>query len=281
MKLDDVRIVAEPLVQVTPADIDGLESRLWITFPDGYREYMTRLGEGVLGGSLIRIFPPWRIEAELPVWRRRINKYWFWDEGRNLLPKERALECVIIGDTVNGDELAFHPARSSHLFVLPRESEQVFDLDGNLLMAIDWMCRSGQLVEPFPERDFEPFDSRKLTAASAAAAGTVADPEGESLEDLIALGKRWAQRHSFRNMAKKAVAEQAGTDRISKLQSESIVLEESYSQTGYRAVFQIKDKASGWEVATFTWTWDADPLASALAEFKPNQATLAKLEKLK
>lgn len=64
------------------------------------------------------------IEKELTEWRRRINKYWFWDDVRELLPKERALECVIIGDTVSGDELVFHPSRPNRLFVLPRDSEQ-------------------------------------------------------------------------------------------------------------------------------------------------------------
>lgn len=113
MKLEDIRIVGEPLVLATPADVDGLESRLWIAFPEGYRDYVTRLGEGILGGSFIRIYPPWRIENEIAEWRRRINKYWFWDEGRHVLPKECALECVIIGDTRSGDEIVFHPVHQS------------------------------------------------------------------------------------------------------------------------------------------------------------------------
>jgi hypothetical protein len=27
--------------------------------------------------------------------------------------------------------------------------------------AIEWLCSSGTLTEPFVEREFEPFDSRK------------------------------------------------------------------------------------------------------------------------
>lgn len=146
MKIDDVRIVREPLVLVTQADIEGLESRLWITFPEGYRDYLTRLGEGVLG-SFVRIYPAWRVENELAGWRRRIAKYWFWDEGRDVLPKERAMECVIVGDTVNGDEIVFHPSRRDHLFVLPRDDERIFDAGADLLAAVEWVCGSGQLVE--------------------------------------------------------------------------------------------------------------------------------------
>ena len=139
MKIDDVRVVGEPLVLATQADIDGLESRLWFTFPEGYRDYLTRLGEGVLG-SFVRIYPPWRVENELAAWRRRIAKYWFWDEGRDVLPKERAMECVIVGDTVNGDEIVFHPSRRDHLFVLPRDDEQIFDSGADLLATVEWVA---------------------------------------------------------------------------------------------------------------------------------------------
>jgi hypothetical protein len=99
----------EPLVRADLSEVRNLEAQLWISFPDGYTEYVTMLGEGVLGGTFVRIYPPWRIARELEAWRSRIRKYWFWDAGREVLPKERAVECVIIGDTWDGDELVFHP----------------------------------------------------------------------------------------------------------------------------------------------------------------------------
>jgi hypothetical protein len=279
LKIEDIRIVGELLVLATPADIDALESRLWITLPEGYRAYMTRLGEGMLGGSLVRIYPPWRIENELAEWRLRIKKYWFWDEGRDVLPKERALECVVIGDTTVGDELVFHPGRPGRLFVMPRDSEQVFDAGGDLLSAIEWMCGSGELAEPFPERNFEPFDSRKLAKQTEATAGGVADPEGESLEDLVDLCDRWATRHSARKKAEQALKQYVGSDRTSNRQWEGIVLDGKYMDAGYIANFQIKDKDTGWEVATFVWNWNNDPMASGSGQFTPNHANLAKLKK--
>jgi hypothetical protein len=281
VKLEDIRIVGEPLVLATPADVDGLESRLWIAFPEGYRDYVTRLGEGILGGSFIRIYPPWRIENEIAEWRRRINKYWFWDEGRHVLPKERALECVIIGDTRSGDEIVFHPARINRLFVMPRDSEQVFDAGNDLLSAIEWMCTSGELVEPFPERNFEPFDGRKEAASTETAAGGVTDPEGESLDDLVGLGKRWAERHSARKMAEQALEKHVSADRTSKLLWAATVLEGRYFQPGYLATFGINDKDTGLQVATYAWNWNDDPNASASGQFTPNQANLAKLGKSK
>ena len=140
MKIDDVEMIGGPLVLATQAEVDALEAKLWIRFPEGYREYITRLGEGVLGGTMVRIYPPWRIEKELSRWRARIKKYWFWDEGKELLPRERALECVVLGDTVNGDELIFHPGRPDRLFVLPHESENVFDPGRDVLEAVEWIC---------------------------------------------------------------------------------------------------------------------------------------------
>ena len=88
MDLKKIRVVGGPLVRATAADVADAESQLWITFPPGYREYVTTLGEGVLGGSFVRVYPPWRIR-ELAEWRDRIRKYWFWDKGRKVLPKER------------------------------------------------------------------------------------------------------------------------------------------------------------------------------------------------
>jgi hypothetical protein len=64
MKISDIDVATQPLVLVKPEEVDALESELWITFPDGYRDYVTKLSEGVLGGELVRIYPPWRVEYE-------------------------------------------------------------------------------------------------------------------------------------------------------------------------------------------------------------------------
>src|SRR5947209_9621257 len=149
MDLKTIRVVGGPLVLASAAEVADAESQLWITFPQGYRAYVTTLGEGVLGGSFVRVYPPWRILRELAEWRDRIRKYWFWDKGRKLLPKERALEAVIVGDTVNGDELVFHPGRPDRLFVLPRDSETIYEAGSDLLPAVEWICASGKLTERF------------------------------------------------------------------------------------------------------------------------------------
>lgn len=274
MKITDIQVIGQPLVLAAAADVDSLEARLWIRFPAGYADYVTRLGEGVLGGSFIRIYPPWRIEKELPDWRRRINKHWFWEDGRDLLPKERAVECVIIGDTVNGDELVFHPTRPDRLFVLPADAEQVFEAGSDLLSAIEWICTSGELIEPFDERNFEPFDSRK-EAVRSEGTDEVVDPEGESLDDILELGRRWAKRHGARKLAQKDLKSQTKPGQKSKLLYESFVIDaKSALDCGYAASWSIIDAGSGLEVAVFRWTKDADSYGSS---YEPNHANVAKL----
>lgn len=274
MRIEDIHVSDAPLVLASAAEVDELESKLWITFPEAYREYITKLGEGILGGSLVRIYPPWRIDKELVEWRRRINKYWLWDTGRELLPKERALECVLVGDTLNGDELVFHPTRPNRLFVLPRDSEDVFDAGEDVWAAIDWMCSSGALVEPFVERIFEPFDSR-LESAGQSAKTKVIDPEGESLDDLRELAKHWAKRHAARKRAQEQSKGHATEGKKRVLLYEGIIMEGKFPHgPGYVVVFSIQDEASGLEIGQYSWQMDDETHGSA---YVPNQGNLAKL----
>jgi hypothetical protein len=47
---DNITVIRSPLVLSTPAEVDAAEAHLGIRFPTGYREYVTKFGEGVLGG---------------------------------------------------------------------------------------------------------------------------------------------------------------------------------------------------------------------------------------
>jgi hypothetical protein len=259
LKISDVQVSKEPRILANQSEVDAVETRLWFKFPDDYREYVTELGEGVLGGSLVRIYPPWRIEKELAQWRQRINKYWFWDQGREILPKDRALECIIIGETVNGDELIFHPTRPSLLFVLPRDSEEVFVAGDSLLAAIDWMCNSGELVEPFSERNFEPFDSRTMFLEHGKGDEKVADPEGESVNEIAELGKRWMKRHLVRKLTQEDLKKYCGQDKKANLLYEAFVMKgEDPFEPGYLAVYRIEDKATWRELGILSWHMNED-----------------------
>lgn len=161
LDLAQVTVCGGPLALTTNGEIDALEATLGVTLPRGYREYLTTLGEGVLGGCFVRVYPPRRVSGELEEWRERIRAYWFWDAGRAVLSKQRALESVLIADTVGGDELVFHPQEPGRLLALPAESGKIFVAGSGLLEAVEWLCDSGKLARRFRERVFEPFDTAK------------------------------------------------------------------------------------------------------------------------
>src|SRR5262249_27848593 len=161
--LEKVPVRGGPLALPPPAEVNAAEAHLGIHSPSGYREYVPQFGEGVRGGSLLRIYPPRRILSganNLAEWRRRIDQYWFWDGGSDVLTKQQVLECIIIGDTAEGDELIIHPHNPERVYVLPRHSEDIYIAGNGLPAVIEWLCGSGPLTQPVVERKFEPFDSR-------------------------------------------------------------------------------------------------------------------------
>ena len=147
------------------ADVDAAEKELGTPLPTGYREFISRFGEGLLAGY-VRVYPPHQIlegDNSVTQWRKRIGEYWFWDEGRDVLTKEKALECVIIADTLDGDELAAHPSEPDRLYVFPRNEEKIYVAGDGFLAALEWLLASGTITEPIEDRTFEPFNSRAMS----------------------------------------------------------------------------------------------------------------------
>ncbi len=239
MKIDDIKPTSKKLFRIPADEIESLESSLWITLPDGYRDYMTRLGDGVLG-SFVRIYTPAKIRRELNEWRERVNKHWFWNKGKKLLPKDRALECMLVGDTTSGDELVFHPNRPGKLFVLPSESEQIYDAGNNLTAAIEWACSSGKLVEPFSDWTFEPSDSKKESKQKAKKSSQAGEGAGESIGEIAKRGRDWMNRNAVAKLAKKQLKVFLDPGQELKLVQEGIGW--ALNEPAYVAVFKIKEK---------------------------------------
>ena len=148
------------LNSVPDADVASAEAALSTRFPSGYREFITQHGRGILGG-LVRITTPSEIVAgarSAGEWRKRIEEYWFWDNSAELLPKAHALGCVVIADTVGGDELIFHPSEPDRLYVLAHDFDEAYLASTTgLEAAVDWFFTSGKLDEPFEDDSFEPY----------------------------------------------------------------------------------------------------------------------------
>ena len=143
------------LFLATEVEIKECEKALDILFESDYKAYVLKYGNGILGGTYIRMYLPERITKSLEGWKERISQYWFWDEGKDVLTKEQVLTSVRVGDTFDGDEIILY---NSVYYILPRNSEEIYKLGTTLDEAVTWLCASGILTESFVERDFEPFD---------------------------------------------------------------------------------------------------------------------------
>ena len=136
-------------------EILACENTLNIVLDEDYKEYVSTYGSGILGGTYVRIYLPETIILTLAEWKKRINEYWFWDQGKDILTKEAVLDAVRIGDTYDADEIIFY---KNEYFILPGNSEMIYKVGSALGETITWLCSSGVLTEAFSEREFEPFD---------------------------------------------------------------------------------------------------------------------------
>jgi hypothetical protein len=143
------------LFLATREDIELCEESLNIEFDDDYKTYVLSYGNGILGGTYIRIYLPERIVKTQTEWLNSIQEYWFWDEGNTVLTKDEVLNAVRIGDTFDGDVIILF---KKVYYVLPRHSGMIYKLGNHLNEVLTWLCTSGILTESFTEREFEPFD---------------------------------------------------------------------------------------------------------------------------
>ena len=125
LDIDGVEIRGRALVLASDAEVDSMQDELGVEFPDGYRAYITRLGEGSLN-DFVRVLPPWRILAELEEHRGMMAAYWFWESGKVPFGQEQAMESIPIADTMDGDAIAFHPTDRRQIIILPRNDERLY-----------------------------------------------------------------------------------------------------------------------------------------------------------
>lgn len=138
-----------------PNSIAECEETLSVKFEQGYIDYITKYGEGILGGTYIRIYLPNKIAEGQEEWLNRITEYYFWDEGKDILTKEQVKQAICIGDTFDGDEIIYF---QNSYYILPRHEETIFKAGTTLAETIEWLCTANILTEAFDDRNFEPFN---------------------------------------------------------------------------------------------------------------------------
>ena len=132
----------------------------------------------------------------------------------------------------------------------------------------------GELTEPISTWDFDPFDSRVATKR-AQDADSLDDPEGESLDDIMEFGKRWAERHSMKKLAKADLKNHAAKGCKTELLYEGILFAGKMPyDSGYTIAYRILDKASGLETGILRFHWEKLSFGSA---YSPNRENRAKL----
>lgn len=173
MSFENVKII-DPYVEngmlerieltiATPDEVEAAEAKLNVSFPIGYKEYVTTFGRGDYC-NYIRIDMPSEILSGYEEYQKLLDEYWFWDMGAEVLSKERAIESIKIANTIDGDVVIFHPSKSDELFVLPRNDDMLYQIGSNLYEAIDWLCvsrfceTSGSIGETHERRYFVPWN---------------------------------------------------------------------------------------------------------------------------
>ena len=225
-ELDQVEITGNSKFPSTDSEVDQLERTLWFSVPEGYRQYIQVLGEGVLG-SEIRVYPPWKILKDVEMHRVMMRDYWFWYEGP--IPQSRAIESIPIGDTTNGDAFVVHPGRPAEIFVLPHGEDNSEQVKGNLNDLIDWFITGFEDQENRVPFTFQPYDSRTFpnhgTESEFDFLGNEARTE---LRELVGKGLNWVTQHRIEAWAKRRLLAMI-----------------SDSEEGYRDVHAVRPGSSG------------------------------------
>jgi hypothetical protein len=150
---DDVILISSRIQAVPVAEVEALEQHLGFALPDGYRDFITRFGEGDYC-DLFRIYPPVRIREEYASYRdawegwyyeyEGVN-HWFFEGSEHILSEAQLQACIIIGDSFDGDEIVYYPPQPDKLFVLPRHDQRIYTLKADFSDLHIWIGEKPRL----------------------------------------------------------------------------------------------------------------------------------------
>lgn len=140
MLFDEVHIVTPTLKTANKDAVANAAKALNVSFPVGYEEFVTRFGKGIFS-NWVRVYMPDRIVAEITEFRERWAEFYFWEEDK----KTEILESLILADTVEGDELLYHPTLNK-FYYLPRGGERTWDPGSTFIEAIQFSRKSGKVM---------------------------------------------------------------------------------------------------------------------------------------
>lgn len=136
---ENVTIIESSLELATPEEVTEAETLLNLKFPDGYRKYVTRFGNGAFC-QYVRVFMPSLILTEYKVYQAAWNDIFLSEAGRVVLPKEKIVESVIWADTFCGDQILFHPDNPHQSYLLPEDEDMIYRLSSDVDKVLDSLC---------------------------------------------------------------------------------------------------------------------------------------------
>lgn len=157
MSFQDVYRVSDSFETVSEDDVRAAERELGLTFPAGYLEYVTMLGKGTYC-NYVQVYMPGEILACYQQKQEEWGANFGWPAGEKVLNRRQVVESIILADTVDGDDLIFHPKIRDRLFVLSRTDAMIYDVGADLEEALSWLYEAGVLT---PHSNFKYFQSHK------------------------------------------------------------------------------------------------------------------------
>jgi SMI1-KNR4 cell-wall len=111
---------------ISEEEIILAESELNVRFPDDYRDFIMKFGEGEVDGFWIRWISPTRIvQQELPFVREIMGEFWSWNTCRDGFDKEKAMSSIPLFVSSGGEIILFDPCNNNNWYILPHDEEEI------------------------------------------------------------------------------------------------------------------------------------------------------------
>ncbi|MBO5146884.1 MAG: SMI1/KNR4 family protein [Lachnospiraceae bacterium] len=108
---------SEQKKRLSDSELISLEQKGMLKFPQPYIDFMKTYGSGTYGGAICINFPDFNILKDFA-------EYDFWEYKDAPITKEQLCECVVIGNSIDGDYIAIH-AKVKGYILLPRDSDMI------------------------------------------------------------------------------------------------------------------------------------------------------------
>ncbi len=158
----NIIIEEPPAILASEEDIQAFEARMQIVLPADHRDFLKIFGEGVVFNHF-RVFGLDKIMAEAKVFQLRWQEYFLWEDSNSALKIDQMGNCIIIGDSFNGDELVVSRDYPGEVFYFPQDKHQILGLGPSLESAlVNLVDQLATEIERYPEDERDEWDLRPV-----------------------------------------------------------------------------------------------------------------------